>query len=238
MTISAPARFDLVDRRFAVLVGTFLAVYNNIAHLVPGQRSLYIPMNLAVAGVLVASARRRGLSWPDLGLSRSSGRRGVIWGAAVATVVVVGYAVVLLSPLQGLLQDERYADLGPARLSYLALVRIPLGTVVLEELAFRGVLLAAVARAWSLRAAVVVSSSLFGLWHIRPTLSALEANDVGGSAASVAAGAAAAVVFTALAGVLFSWLRLRSGSLAAPMLLHLTTNSAGVLAAFLAHRWG
>jgi membrane protease YdiL (CAAX protease family) len=36
-------------------------------------------------------------------------------------------------------------------------------------------------------------------------------------------------VATTAAGVLFSWLRARSGSLAAPVLLHLATNCVGPL---------
>jgi membrane protease YdiL (CAAX protease family) len=38
--------------------------------------------------------------------------------------------------------------------------------------------------------------------------------------------------------VLFAWLRVRSGSLLAPVLLHLATNALGTLAAAAAHRLG
>ena len=214
----------------------FLVLYNNVVQWVPGHRSLYVPVNLAVAGALVATARRRGLTWDEMGLSTKTARRGAVYGATVAAVVAVGYAAVLFSPWQGTLEDDRYGALGVSRLLYVTLVRVPLGTVVLEEVAFRAVLLAATARAWSLRAAVAVSSSLFGLWHVRPTLSALDINEVE-SFASQAAGVGGAVAFTTLAGALFCWLRLRSGSLVAPVVLHTATNSFGVLAAFLAHRW-
>jgi hypothetical protein len=40
------------------------------------------------------------------------------------------------------------------------------------------------------------------------------------------------VAATAAGGVLLSWLRTRSGSLAAPMLLHLATNCGGALTAW------
>jgi membrane protease YdiL (CAAX protease family) len=43
---------------------------------------------------------------------------------------------------------------------------------------------------------------------------------------------------TAGAGVLLTWLRLRSGSLLAPVLLHLGANTLGMLAAAAAHRLG
>jgi membrane protease YdiL (CAAX protease family) len=38
--------------------------------------------------------------------------------------------------------------------------------------------------------------------------------------------------------VLFAWLRMRSGHLLAPALLHLATNSLGTVAAAVAHRTG
>jgi membrane protease YdiL (CAAX protease family) len=43
---------------------------------------------------------------------------------------------------------------------------------------------------------------------------------------------------TAVGGLVFSWLRLRSGSLLAPVLLHLATNSLGSLTAAAASRLG
>jgi len=45
------------------------------------------------------------------------------------------------------------------------------------------------------------------------------------------AGTCAGVAMTAAAGVLLSWLRARSGRLAAPVLLHAAVNSGGLVAA-------
>ena len=53
---------------------------------------------------------------------------------------------------------------------------VPLGTVVPEELAFRGLLLALLARGRGVRAATLLSSGLFGLWHILPSLGGGVAN--------------------------------------------------------------
>jgi len=47
---------------------------------------------------------------------------------------------------------------------------------------------------------------------------------------------AAAVVTTGAAGLLFCWLRERSGSLVAPAMLHVATNSLGTLASAIVHR--
>lgn len=47
-----------------------------------------------------------------------------------------------------------------------------------EETAFRGVLLAALVRVLSPHTAIGTSAAVFGLWHIRPTLSAAAANEL------------------------------------------------------------
>ena len=79
---------------------------------------------------------------------------------------------------------------------FAALVRIPLGTAVLEEVAFRGVLPGLVGGGWW--RATLVSSGLFGLWHVLPS-TAMSAN-AGVEAAlggwGLAAQAALAVLFT------------------------------------------
>jgi len=72
---------------------------------------------------------------------------------------------------------------------------------------------------------------VFGVWHIRPTLQALRANGLAGTRGRAVAGVAAAVATTTAGGVVFSWLREGSGSLAAPILLHVATNSGGLITA-------
>ncbi|TFV54401.1 CPBP family intramembrane metalloprotease [Geodermatophilus sp. DF01-2] len=148
-----------------------------------------------------------------------------------------GYAAALALPgVRPLLADGRAAGLGSGELAGQVLVRIPLGTVLWEEVAFRGVLLAALARLLPRADAVGVSAAVFGLWHVRPTLSALAANDLVDGPLARAGAVVLACLVTAAAGVLFAELRERSGSLLAPVLLHLATNSLGLLAAATAHR--
>jgi membrane protease YdiL (CAAX protease family) len=80
--------------------------------------------------------------------------------------------------------------------------------------------------------AVAVASGVFGIWHIRPTMGALRANKLAASPGKTVAAVTAGVAATAAGGVLLSWLRIRSGSLAAPVLLHLAANCTGPLAAY------
>ena len=226
-----------------VLTGALLpvlAAWNNlVVHRLPGRPWSYVVANVAAAGVLLAAARASELSWAELGLGRRRLAAGVRWGGACAAAVAAGYAAALALPgLRPLLADARVAGLGSGELAGQVLVRIPLGTVLWEEVAFRGVLLAALSRLLPRAGAVGVSAAVFGLWHVRPTLGALAANDLADEPLARAGAVLLACLGTAAAGVLFAELRERSGSLIAPALLHLATNSLGLLAAAAAHRLG
>ena len=149
---------------------------------------------------------------------------------AAAVVLAVGVAIPALHPL---FDDARVADIGPGLLAYRALIRIPLGTAVFEEFAFRGALLGAWAKLTSPVRAAVGSSLVFGLWHVRPTIDVLDANDLATSSVARLSALTAAVVLTAVAGYLFCLLRLRSRSLLAPIIAHAAINSFAIVAAWM-----
>jgi membrane protease YdiL (CAAX protease family) len=110
------------------------------------------------------------------------------------------------------------------------LVIIPLGTVVFGEVMFRGVLRGVLLRWSTTRPAVVVSAVVFGLWHLPPALRDASGDGFAGGLGVVVG----TIAFTTLAGVLFAWLRLRSGSLIAPAGAHLASNSFAYVAAVIA----
>ncbi|HEX2063708.1 MAG TPA: CPBP family glutamic-type intramembrane protease, partial [Acidimicrobiales bacterium] len=136
-----------------------------------------------------------------------------------------------LPTTRGLFDDERVpVDASGWERLYQTAVRIPVGTVLFEEVAFRAVLLALLRRRLSLAAAVAVDSALFGLWHIVPTLATARANDVVGlGRLGLVAGS---VLATAVGGAVFCALRVRGRHVVAPALLHLGFNDAGYLLAW------
>ena len=218
-------------RRFAVGLSLALLAWNNLVHLLPGASAAYVPLNLAATAAVTAAARRSGLSASDLGLRRDRLWAGARWGGAVAAVVAGALAVAWAVPgLHPLLDDARVQRLSPGAVAYHALVRIPLGTVLLEEVAFRGALFGALVPTSGRVRAALASSAVFGLWHVRPTLGLLDANDVADDPAARAVAVAVAVLFTAAGGVFFCALRVRSGSTLAPIVAHTSTNSLGLLA--------
>ena len=189
-----------------------------------------------VAVALLVLARRAGLTWDDLGLGRLSWRRGAAYGLTAVAAVATVYAMAAVLPVtRAAFLDVRY-HLPTASALVTAFVIIPVGTVLLEEIAFRGVILGLVRRHRGAVWATVVSSVLFGLWHIVPSLRLNETNPaveavVGSGIGARVAVIAAVVGFTALAGVLFCELRHRSGSLLAAAGLHWATNGLGVVVA-------
>jgi uncharacterized protein len=144
----------------------------------------------------------------------------------------------LIPATRPLLDDQRAAGLGGRQLAYQALLRIPLGTVVWEETAFRAVLRAALRRVLDEPGATVVASAVFGIWHIRPTAEALTANHLAANRGAQITAVTATAAGTAAAGALLCLLRERSGSLAAPVLLHLAANCTALLASSLARTLG
>ncbi len=220
---------------FAVAACLVLVGYNNLVGLQPWHRRWYPAVNALAAATLLGAALASGLTPTDLGLRRDQLRSGLALGSAAAAPVVAALALASLTPAtRPLLDDQRVAGLDRRQLAYYVLLRIPVGTVAWEETAFRGVLLAALRRVLTEPAATAVASAVFGLWHVRPTAEALAANHLATARGARIAGVTAVVAGTAAVGALLSRLRDRSGSLAAPVLLHLAANSTAPLASALA----
>ena len=194
------------------------------------------------AGLLLV-ARRAGLSWQELGLGPGTWRRGARWAVAEIAAVALVFAIGAALPLtRGAFRDTRY-DVGWGDALLTAFVLIPVGTILLEEVAFRGVLWGLLRRGRGAVAATVVSSALFGLWHVLPSLGLATSNQaigstVGRSTSGQALSVLGTVLFTALSGAVFCELRRRSGSLLASAGLHWATNGLSVLASAAVWAWG
>ncbi len=197
--------------------------------------ALYVPTNLVTAAVVVIIATRLVTPY-DMGMTNwASGAR---WGLAVTLVGLGLYLVAAVTPGFDELFNDRRVDGGIPRLFYEVTIRIPLGTVLLEEVAFRGALPAVFAKRMSTFRAVVYSSGLFGLWHVLPSLNLADVNPVfegllGTGLVGQLGGVAIAVVGTFLLGMWLCFLRYRSGSILAPIIVHVASNTGGYVLAFL-----
>ena len=195
-------------------------------------------------GLLVAAlalvAWSAGASRDDLGLGLADMRTGLGYGiGAVGIVLLVLLVAAVIPAANGFLHDSR-AQISGGRLTYELGVSIVLLTAIPEEFAFRGVLLGSALRLWGPWRASLVTSALFGLWHIAPTFGTMSDNHEFRGAAASAGGQAllvlGAVAVTFLAGLAFCWLRLRSRSLIAPVLAHVAINGLALTVAwFIVH---
>jgi uncharacterized protein len=225
------------DVAFAAAACIVLAGYNNLAGVQPWHERWYPAVNALAATAALAAAAASGLTADDLGLRQNRLRSGLRLGLMAAAPVAAACGLAALTQAtRPLLNDQRVTGLDRRQLTYHVLLRIPLGTVAWEEAAFRGVLQAALRRVLAEPAATAVASAVFGIWHIRPTAEALAANRLATTRGTRISAVTATVAGTAAAGALLSVLRSRSGSLAAPVLLHLAANCTAPLASALARR--
>ena len=226
----------------AVEVGAAAAVLAYgyvIVRLVPA--AAYVPVNLAAAGLAVALVHRSGAGWDDLGVAREKLggglRLGLLTVLPIAAVVGTGVA---LTVSREFFVEARFAHLGTLQMLYELLIRIPLGTALSEELIFRGALLGLYLRRHTFLKAALFSSLAFGLWHVITAMGSVQSNAAGevlASPAAQAAGVAATVLATGAAGMVFCWLRRRSGSVLAPAITHAALNGLAVIGGLVAARW-
>ena len=194
-----------------------LVVHNLGANLWVADR-WYVPVNLATAAVLVALA----------GVELSWGREPLAAVAAALVMLAAVAALAVLPMTRRLFADQRMAGVDMRGTAWQVLVRIPLGTVVLEEVAFRGLL--------PVLLSPVVASVLFGLWHIVPTVKTLDVNGMATSPRSRALAVAGAVGVTTVVGLVLCWLRSATGGLLAPAAVHAAANGGAVVASYVVLR--
>jgi membrane protease YdiL (CAAX protease family) len=196
----------------------------------------YPVCGLVAAAVLVALARAAGLSWSDLGLR--SVRRPALVGLAGAALIAVVFGIALaVPPLRTVYQDGRVGTPDFGQLLWLTCGRILFGTVLIEEVAFRGVLpalLGARDDRWRWPP-ILGAAALFGLWHFLPALA------IGRNAAVHAVFGGTPVVVlqvlamaaAALAGIFLHWWRHVGRGVLASVIVHFTTNAGGLTLAVL-----
>jgi membrane protease YdiL (CAAX protease family) len=183
--------------------------------------SLHFVTNTAMIGVVAAVAAAARLSRDDVGLSTDALRGGLRMGglAVIAVGIVVATGVMVIADDSALVRD--HVGLSASDVLIQALIEIPIATVLLEELVFRGVLGALFHRIATPWRAVAGSSVLFGLWHVPGAWSAFDLEGV--------ASLVAVVAVTTVAGVVFQLMKDRTRSLAAPCLAHWATNGLSLL---------
>jgi membrane protease YdiL (CAAX protease family) len=247
-TITAPEQVAGLAWWPLAVVLVALVVINIVNNRVAPQAH-YLLWAFGSSVILLAIGLLDGNSWTDMGLGWSYLLPGLLWAAGsiglVAGVYVIGS---LFKRTRSAFHDERVGALSGTKLAFQALVEVPFGTVLLEEIAFRAVLFSMLARRFGVVWAIVISAVIFGLWHVLPSIGTHENNPALGSVVGEGRkgnvlAVILSVITTAIAGVVFAGLRLVSGSVLAPMGLHWATNGLGyafswVILRFRRHKGG
>jgi membrane protease YdiL (CAAX protease family) len=177
-----------------------------------------VALQAGVGGLLVL------VTGAPLGLRPPRLRAGLRLGSAAGAVAAT--AVVATTSVRAVRLSMSNREL-PVSLPGWLVLRIPVGTVWAEEAAFRAALAhagsGAGSAAFGKSGGRLLQAAAFGLSHIA-------------DARATGEPVVATVLATGIAGWLFGWLADRSGSLAAPILVHLAINEAGAVAALAVQR--
>ncbi len=210
-----------------------LGVYNGLLVVLP-------PWSHVISGALVAFglvllAIRRGMSWFDIGLG-GHGLRSLRWGRRAAGSVLVAIVLLAAVPVsRELLADARFVGVSTFTAIRKVFIEIPL-TVGFEEVVFRGVLLGALLRTMSVLRAALLSTAVFGLWHVLSTVKLLETQrDLPLDSSPLALlGTLTAV---SVVGLGFVWLRITDRSVLSPFVAHVTLNGVSYLVGWSIVTW-
>lgn len=216
-----------------VLIILILLYGTVLAKLVPEKYHIYL--NIFIASLAVALGISFGLDFTEMGLSLTKILPGIFVAILASIVITAGTLLISAIPiLRKYFIGEDLSNASGKLIAFETAIRIPLGTALVEEVLFRGVLLGLMLSLHSTLIAILLSSIIFGLWHIFPTIKSLENNDaaaalVGKNKSKKAGSIIAVILVTTVAGIFFAWLRVISNSILAPWLVHWSINASGVL---------
>ncbi len=166
----------------------------------------------ALAPVLRAEQRRRGY-WRGSVFTEPPPDRAVLWATIPLWLVLLGTAIAL-----GAIGD-------PTNLTVGDLLRVTLLTALGEELIFRGGMLVVAYHLFRPRGAQALAAFSFGLWHVGDAINGAPCGD---GWARVLTRVVITIVITMIGGLIFTFLRHRSRTLAGPVLAHVATNLPGL----------
>jgi membrane protease YdiL (CAAX protease family) len=215
------------------LFAGLLVCWGNLLHpligtsaVLPGGSWQFVLAGAALVGVSLVAARVVGLDGAALGVRREGALRGAVIGALAAGAIAAVDVVVLRLAPSIIGQPVGYAPL--ARVSADELGRhialyLPLGAVIPEEVAFRGVLLGGLLTRYRVRTAVTASAIAFALWH--GTVAVFTVMNTSLPVVLIIPAIAGALVTVFVGGVIMAGLRLATGTLTTSIAAHWVFNA-------------
>jgi membrane protease YdiL (CAAX protease family) len=220
---TTPPRTWLAPVAFALL----LLLYNNLIFGLPGDLSfprdpVFYPRALLIPLLAVVWAvRAQGLGLEQLGVTTRNLWRSAAWGLAAAIAVTVPAVLFFLFPLgMGEIDYTAFANDSVGEFTFWSAVRYPLSAALFEEVLFRGVLLALALRTFRRTPAIAFTAVVFAGWHICVNYVTMSDSAVAADALEFAMAQTVAMAALIVAGLVMAEMRLRTGSLAGPVVFH------------------
>lgn len=248
------------EARGAVALSVVLVAYGNLTSLPPHDirlRFLFFTNLALVAVILWVAVRGSRLSRESLGLTRRSLLRSSALGIAIAVALALPPVIVIVIAPFVTGEPVEYGDITTfsgremaVRLGFTSLIR----TALFEELAFRGVLYAYFLRAFGSTArapivdplgplvpdrrsadgrTILWTSLVFAIWHVVITSRTVVESEVIDAVWLVPPAILISLGATFVGGLVFAWLRWRTGGVAGPFFVHWLTVGIMSLAAWL-----
>jgi membrane protease YdiL (CAAX protease family) len=222
-----------------------LALYGNAASIVlagatPADAWPGIAVGLLPAAGMVIWGRRMALLLPaDLGLQRRGLVRSAALGLLVALALALPVVVFLHAPpfLGRPITHVPLNSLSAEVLVWRALAWMPLDTAVPEEVAFRGVLLAALRQRFDDRQAVLGSAIAFMVWHAVIVVRTLGVTNVADQPVLMVIGLVGTLGSVFVGGIVFALLRLKTGNLSGSIVAHWAFNATLLLGLSATHSY-
>jgi membrane protease YdiL (CAAX protease family) len=221
--------------RMLVAFAAVLVVWGNVVSWLlgpsawlPGGSWSFVIAGFALVGISVVAAGVMRLDTETVGLAGDP-VRGALAGLAIGVgVAAVGVAALRLLGPTIVGRPIEYAPLssatGPDLARHIAFF-LPLGDIFPEEIAFRGVLLGALARRLRPRPAILVAGAVFALWHGGVALATIGDTTLGRPSVWFIPAIVGALLVVFIGGSVFAWLRLRTRTLATTIAAHWALNA-------------
>ena len=215
---------------FAIL----LVLWGNLLHpligstaILPGGSWHFVIAGAALVAVSFFAARVLGLDAAALGLRPAGALRGALVGAFAGAFVATGAAAIMRGVVPALIGQpviyEPLSRVAAGDLSRHVALFLPFGTVIPEEIAFRGTLLGGLLARYGVRSAVLASAIAFALWH--GTVTFFTVMNTTMPVVLIVPAIAGAFVVLFVGGLTMAGLRVTTGSLATTVAAHWAFNA-------------
>lgn len=228
LTLDARQRLTSLrpEARTALGLSAALLVYGNALSGFPHdtREQFLLWSNLGLMALLLLWAFRAArLTASEVGLDVRSVLGSALVGLVLSLVAAVPpVAFLALAPLfnGGPVEAPDITERSGPALAYFLAFRQPVGTALFEEVAFRGALYGAWLRVGGDRAAILATATVFAAWHLGIASRTVAESGVVDQPLLVALGVLVSLAGLVVGGLIFGYLRWRTGSIAAAVVAH------------------